>query len=52
MSGEKALKKRVIQSPSEMNNNAQDDLLLLKSTKSGEESNFITCLWNQQKTGP
>ena len=51
MSGKKGLK-RVIQSPSEMNNNVQDDMPLLKSTKNGEESKSITCLLNQQKNGP
>ncbi len=48
----KGSEKRFIQSPSEMNNNAQDDLPLLKSTKNGEESKSLTCLWNQQKNGP
>ena len=48
----KGSEKRFIQSPSEMNNNAQDDLPLLKSTKNGENYKSITCLWNQQNDGP
>ena len=49
---QKRSEKRCIQSPSGINNNAQDDLPLLKSTKHGEESKSITCLRNQQKNGP
>ena len=49
MSGEKALKKDSSNHPLEMNNNAQDELPLLKSTKNGEKEKSITWPWNQQK---
>ena len=48
----KRSEKRIIKSPSGSNSSAQDDLPLLKSTKNGEESTSITCLWNQQNNGP
>ena len=43
----KKSEKRFIQSPSGMNANMQDNLHLLHSTKNGEESKSIPCLWNQ-----